>query len=234
MNNDELKAIFDQQAANYDSQWAKMSPINNCLHFFLPSILAALPMDARILCVGAGTGKELIYLARIFPQWRFTAVEPSSAMVEVCRQRVEEEGFLARCDFHNGYLDTLVPEDSFDAATCFLVSQFMLEPAERSAFFGQIAGSLKPGGVLVSSDLASDTASYHYDELLKLWWRVMSSSDVSPEAVDRMRSAYAKDVAILPAATVASIIEAGGFSMPVQFFQAGLIHGWFARMKSTD
>ena len=37
---------------------------------------------------------------------------------------------------------------------------------------------------------------------------------------------------ILPSARVASIIQAGGFEPPVQFFQAGLMHGWFARRAS--
>jgi signal transduction histidine kinase len=30
---------------------------------------------------------------------------------------------------------------------------------------------------------------------------------------------------------IASIIEAGGFETPVQFFQAGLIHAWFSRRR---
>ncbi len=47
-----------------------------------------------------------------------------------------------------------------------------------------------------------------------------------------MKAAYAKDVAILPPADVASIIESGGFEAPVQFFQAGLIHAWFAKRVS--
>jgi len=34
---------------------------------------------------------------------------------------------------------------------------------------------------------------------------------------------------VLPETTVASIIASGGFDSPVHFFQAGLIHGWFAR-----
>jgi tRNA (cmo5U34)-methyltransferase len=44
-----------------------------------------------------------------------------------------------------------------------------------------------------------------------------------------MRAAWERDVVILPPAEVASIIESGGFEAPVRFFQAGLIHAWFAR-----
>jgi len=49
-----------------------------------------------------------------------------------------------------------------------------------------------------------------------------------------MKSGYAKDVAILPSSAVASIIGSGGFEKPVQFFQAALLCGWFARRASRS
>jgi tRNA (cmo5U34)-methyltransferase len=88
MRSDELKVLFDQQASGYDEQWAKLSPIRDGLHFLLRSVFAELPPDdARALCVGVGTGAERVHLTSKFPRWRFTAVEPSGAMLEVCRQR---------------------------------------------------------------------------------------------------------------------------------------------------
>lgn len=62
-----------------------------------------------------------------------------------------------------------------------------------------------------------------------MWLTIMTGPDVSAERLERARSAYAKDVAILAPATVASVIESGGFEPPVQFFQAGLLHAWIAR-----
>ena len=50
-----------------------------------------------------------------------------------------------------------------------------------------------------------------------------------PEGLDRMRAAYDRDVAILPPGEVAAIVASGGFEVPVQFLQTGLIHAWFAR-----
>lgn len=232
MNNAELKALFDQQAPNYDKQWARMVPINNGLHFLLESIFAELPPKAHILCVGAGTGKELIYLAKIFPRWCFTAVEPSGVMLDVCRRRVEEEGVASRCNFHEGYLDSLPIEGLYDAATCFLVSQFIIEQEARTEFFRQIAEKLKVGGILASSDLAAEVDSETYEALLRVWHSVMAMADTTPEALSRMKDAFAKDVAILPPTAVASIIESGGFERPVQFFQSGLIHAWFAKRTS--
>ncbi|MXR28995.1 class I SAM-dependent methyltransferase [Pseudomonas sp. PICF6] len=226
MRSEDLKILFDQQAVSYDKQWERMAPIRAALYLLLESQFAGLPENARILCVGVGTGAELAHLAERFPGWHFTAVDPSGAMLDVCRQRAVQHGFLARCHFHEGYLDTLVAEASYDAATCLLVSQFLLEEDARTRFFREIAQHLKPHGILANADLASDTESPAYEVLLRSWMTLMSSDGLQPEVLERARIAYARDVAILPAQQVASLIKAAGFDTPVQFFQAGLMHGW--------
>ncbi|MCC5811789.1 MAG: class I SAM-dependent methyltransferase [Ectothiorhodospiraceae bacterium] len=229
MNQEEVTALFDKQAANYDAQWAKTAPIRDCLHLLLASAFADLPKDAQILCVGVGTGDELFYLASKNPGWRFTAVEPSGPMLGICRQRAKKEGVASRCVFHEGYLDSLSAVGLHDAATCFLVSQFILDHSERIRFFSGIAENLKPGGLLASSDLASDVESREYDVLLHAWMNMMSAADITPEAMERMRNAYANDVGVLPPARVASFIQSAGFELSVEFFQAGLIHAWLSK-----
>lgn len=229
MHADEVKAIFDQQAAHYDAQWVKTAPVREGLLFLLQSVFADLPEDANVLCVGVGTGEEMLYLARRFPRWRFTALDPSDAMIAVCRSKVEREGIASRCQFHSGYLETLPNREPYDAATCFLVSQFILDPEARADFFRGIAARLKPDALLASSDLASDVTSPEYERLLPVWFKLMAGAGLTPEALRRMREAYARDVAVLTPERVASLITAGGFDMPVRFYQAGLIHAWFAR-----
>jgi tRNA (cmo5U34)-methyltransferase len=98
-------------------------------------------------------------------------------------------------------------------------TQFILEEGERSTFFSEIAERLKPNGLLASSDLASEVESSEYAVLLHGWMKMMSAADISPEALERIRRAYANDVGVLPPAKVASIIESGGFELPVQFFR---------------
>lgn len=118
MHADDLRALFDQQAAGYDARWAPMAPIRDGLALLVEAAFSDLPADARLLAVGVGTGAELAPLARRFPGWRFTAVDPSGAMLDVCRQRAEREGFAERCAFHEGTLDTLPAADAHHAATC--------------------------------------------------------------------------------------------------------------------
>jgi tRNA (cmo5U34)-methyltransferase len=228
MRPDEVKAVFDQQAAGYDTQWARMSPIRNALYFLLESLFVDLPAKAKVLCVGVGTGTELAHLAQRFPEWTFTAVDPSGPMLEVCRRRAREEGFEGRCAFHEGYLDSLSAAPKHDAATCFLVSQFILDRSERAAFFRSIADRLVPGGTLTSSDLATEPGA-RYETLLRAWMNMLSAGGVSPEGLERLRKAYSTDVAVIAPEEVESIIAAGGFESPTQFFQTGLIRAWHAR-----
>lgn len=230
MQRHEIEAVFDQKCASgYDQQWSKLLPLRDALHLLIAALLSDLRDDARVLCVGAGTGSELIDLARRRPGWSFTAVEPSVLMLDVCRRKAEAAGLASRCVFHAGYLDSLPLGEAFDAGTALLVSQFILDRAARSDFFRGIGERLRPGGWLISSDLAADTASAAYRRLLDVWWRVMRAADVPPEGLDRMRAAYDRDVAILPPGEVAAIVAAGGFEAPVQFLQTGLIHAWFAQ-----
>lgn len=101
-------------------------------------------------------------------------------------------------------------------------------------FFHEIANRLKPGGILASSDLATDAGSQDYEALLHAWMNMMAGASIRSEERERMREAYAKDVAILPPSTVATIIKSGGFEPSVLFFQAGLIHAWFSKRASVN
>lgn len=228
MNQEELKIVFDKQASIYEEQQKKLAPVHEGLYFQLQWILSDLPQDARILCVGLGAGAELSYLARRFPNWTFTAVEPSGAMLDLCRQRAEREGFMSRCVFHEGYVESLPQIEHHHAATCFMVSQFILDNQARSKFFHAISERLKPGGILVSADLSSRVGSPEYKSLLKAWVSMLHAANASADAIERTHSAWAKDVAILPPDEIKSIITIGGFTSPVQFYQAGFVHAWFS------
>lgn len=232
MNQEEVIALFDKQAVNYDSQWSKTAPIRNCLYLLLDSMFAELPSNANILCVGAGTGAELLYLAEKHPGWTFTALEPSGAMLNECKRLTEEQGFSARCTLFEGYIDALPNERNFDAATCFLVSQFILDKNARIDLFKNISRRLKDGGLLASSDLASDIKSSEYETLLRGWLNMIAKAEVTGWDIDQMREMYAKDIGVIPAGQVATIIEAGGFETPVQFFQSGLICAWISKIKT--
>ncbi len=222
--------VFNAQfAAEYDERFAKQAPIREALHLLMTAVLRDLPEHARILSVGAGTGTEIIALARKFPGWQFTAVEPSVPMLDVCRRRLEAQGIASRCTFHEGYLESLLPSGAFDAATSLLVAHFILSLQDRREYLRAIASRLRPGGTLVIADLAADTRSPDYARLLEVWVRLMRDSGLPPEGIENLRATYERDVALLPPEQLGELIASAGFESPVPFLQTGLIHAWFAR-----
>lgn len=233
MQREEITEIFDRQASSYDQQWSKMAPLNSALHLLTTAVLGELAPTANILCVGPGTGAEIVQLAQKFPGWRFTAVEPSTMMLNVFRSKAEEHGILSRCSLHAGYLDSLPLGESFDAATAFLVSQFILDKGYRKAFFRSIAQRLRPNGLLVSSDLAGDLHTADIQNLLGVWFTLMNQSGIPADGLQRMREAYSRDVAVIPTRDVHDVIMQGGFESPVLFFQAAMIHAWYAKRSSN-
>jgi tRNA (cmo5U34)-methyltransferase len=218
-------------AATYDERFAKLAPLQAALHLVTQLALDELPSGARVLCVGAGTGAELLHLAAAFPGWRFTAVDPSEPMLRRCRLRAEAAGLGTRCSFHLGTVDDLpAGEGVFDGATALLVSQFLVDREARRGFFRAIADRLRPGAPLVVADLAAPAPSAR---LVTLWERAWLYADVPAERVARLRETFGKQVAVLPEEEVAAIIAAGGFDEPTRCFQGILIHGWLARRSES-
>lgn len=212
-------------AAQYDARFAPLAAIKEALHLVLRGAFASTPADARVLCVGAGTGAELIALAAAQPGWRFTVVEPAEGMIEICRQRASDAGISDRCAFHCGYLDALAPSPLHHAATAILVSQFILDPAARRAFYEQIATRLVPGGLLVTGDLIVDDPRDWAP-----WLGMMALLGMDAAKQQAYRAQVEEKVALATAAGLGEILVDAGFVSPTPVFQAGMIRAHLAEV----
>jgi len=235
MQEQQASIVFDKNlASSYDKQFEKIAPIRDALHLLMRMALSELPADARILCVGVGTGAELIELALAYPHWQFTAVEPAAAMLDVCRQRTKDLGIDKRCEFHQGYLDSLPEGPLFDAATSILVSHFIMQQPLRQDFFQQIHVRLKTGGYLLNVDLAAPISDAAYQDLLKVWRRTLAHTGMPDNKVEEILASYSREISVLPVPELQSLIELSGFSAPRMFFQAVLMCGWISQRADVN
>lgn len=219
---------FDaQQAANYDERWAPLAPLRDSLHLQIAMIFRELPPTAHVLCVGAGTGAEVLALAHLYPAFTFTVAEPSGPMLDVCRRKTTEAGIADRCTFHGGYVDALPAGAVFDAATALLVSHFLTDRAQRTAFFREIASRLRPGGLVVTADLTTAPAGRH-ESLFAVWQQLQRHAGATAEQIHALLTTYGRDVALLPEPEMEALLVAAGFIAPVRFSQSLLIHAWYA------
>ncbi len=225
----ETNNMYSQDNAEaYDAKRDKIIAIKDALHLCIRMLLLKSPADARVLCVGAGTGSELIYLAQAFPNWNFTVVEPASEMLKICQKRAKEYGFLSRCTFHEGYLDSLPETKPFDIATSILVSHFFTDKKDRSTFFLEIALRLKPGAYMINADLASDMSSSVYKGILEVWENMHGYANMPIRT-----KSFGTKVALEPVKEIELILKSSGFDAPVLFFQTLLIHAWFSKVSNV-
>jgi tRNA (cmo5U34)-methyltransferase len=211
----------------YDEKNRRLAPIADGLHFLTGLALQGLPERARILCVGVGTGAEILSLSREHPGWRFVGVDPAPAMLDVCRERLEQAGIMNRCELIQGYVRDVPLEESFDAALSLLVGHFV-KREERPGFYGDMHARLKRGGYLVNAEISFDLDSGEFAPMLATWERVQSLMGATPESLQSLPNTLRNVLTVLPPAEVEAILRAAGFPLPVRFFQAAMIMGWYA------
>lgn len=216
-------------AESYDERFQKISPIRENLNFLIRLVLEDLPEDARILCIGVGTGIEIVELAKAYPQWRFTGVEPSAHMLDVYRSKLSKCGLMDRCDLVHGYVSDLPPGGAFDAVLCLLVTQFVTENAKRQEMFDSMAEQLKAGGYLINAEISGDMSSAKFHNMFEKWKGMHRLAGATAPEADNMINALKEYVAVAPPAVIERYLESSGFSEPVQFYQSLLIHAWYAR-----
>lgn len=210
----------------YDLRNSALAPVTDSLHFLLRLVLAKLPDDARVLCVGVGTGAEILSLASAYPGWSFVGVDPSEEMLAVGRRRLEQAGLLHRCELLQGYAQD-APRDRFDAAVSLLVAHF-IEREHRPAFYSAILDRLKPGGHFASAEISGDLAAPEFPEMLEHWKRIQALMGATPESLVKLGDMLRDGLGVLTPADTEALWKAAGFPKPIAFFQAFMIRGWHA------
>lgn len=184
------------------------------------------------MSVGAGTGTEIAELALSQPDWHFTAVEPSQAMLDVCIKRLEDLGLSNHCTLFTGYLDELPGAAQFDGATSLFVSHFLTDPKQRTDYFRQIAKRLNSNAPLITADLATHAAGKPDQTLTSLWLELVNYAAGMPNVADEYMKNITGNVAVDPSEEVEALIASAGFDAPTRVFQCAWMHAWLATKQN--
>ncbi|MBY8974944.1 class I SAM-dependent methyltransferase [Rhodobacteraceae bacterium NNCM2] len=217
-----------EMAERYDERNSRLAPISDNLHFLMRLVLDDLPPRARILCIGVGTGADILALAEARPEWTFVGVDPSPEMLEVCRNKLRRADILARCDLVEGYVGQAPTGAGFDAAISLLVAHFVPR-ADRPGFYQGIHERLKPGGRLVSAEICGDLDSAEFPEMVADWARVQTLMGASLDWLQKLPETLRETLCVLSPTETERLMREAGFRLPIQFFQSFMIRGFHAR-----
>lgn len=209
--------------ASYTQDAPKKVPGLADLHRMTAILLGErAPGAADILVVGAGGGLELKAIAQSRPDWRFTGVDPSAAMLDIARQTTAP--YADRIKLLAGTVDQ-IPDNPFDGATCLLTLHF-LNRIERLHTLREIRQRLKSGGVLV---IAHHTAPDGNPER----WLARSAAFADRTGSDARKSAasakaMAERLPLLSPDEEEELLREAGFVEPALFYAAFSFRGWAA------
>jgi len=227
----ESSATFDEErAVAYDERIRRLAPGYDVLHDAIASMAESfLGEDAHLLVVGAGTGTEIVRLARVRPGWHFTAVDPSAEMIDRCRERVEAEEVGPRVEYRCDRVEALSGESRFDAATSVFVAHFIQEPYAKQRFFRAIARQVRSEAPLLLADLYEGASGDAFEQLTAAWRRAVRRAGMEAETVENAFARMDRQINFVPEDELAQILNETGFAAPTRFYQCFLWGAWWTR-----
>ena len=217
---------FSSAATAYDEKNQQLAPIADNMHFLIRLILKRAPIKARVLCVGVGTGAEIFSLASVFPDWTFVGVDPAAGMLDVCREKLKLAGVLERCELIHGYVDDLPKEENFDIALSILVGHFV-KYEDRLGFYKAMTDRLFLNGILVNTEISFDLSSKEFPLMLKNWESVQLLMGATAESIANLSAVLKDMLTVISPAETEKLLRQSGIQLPVRFYQAFMISGWY-------
>jgi len=211
--------------ASYDDHIRKLIPGYELVHQQIEAILSTeLPETAHILVVGCGTGYELSYLLQQHPNWTFTAIDPSAAMLEQARKQLASIGAEQRVQFIQCTTQELDQQNSFDAALAILVVHFIPEP-QKSDFFQAIYQSLKAGGIGLTYDLMQPED----ENELKVMQKMAQQTGLSVQQSENMMARLQQDFFLISVENLNELLTKVGFKQRKIYSQIMNYYGFLLR-----
>jgi len=216
-------------STEYDDRARKALPGYEVMHTMALSFLKShLPETANLLIVGAGTGMELLKFSKSNPQWQLLGVDPSSNMLAIAQQKIEQNDLSNRVKLFQGYTQDLPETPLYDAATCILVMHFLPDDGSKLALLQSISQRLKSSAAFVLVDMFGEKGSGEFEKItaiIKLFWEDMG---MPSEQINEILARINTMVYPIAESHTIELLQQAGFGNIIRFYTGLWIGGWVA------
>ncbi len=233
MKEQQLTIDFDSDQlfpnSEYDKIVRMVIPGYEALHTMANSFFhSKLSEKANLLIVGAGTGMELVTFAKSNSKWHMLGVEPSTSMLAIAQQKIEQHGLSDRVKLHHGYTHELPATPLYDGATCILVMHFVPDDGSKLVLLQSIAQRLKSEAYFILVDMFGDQGTETFEQFSSVWKIHGQEMGMNPEKMVEMLETARKGIHSIPEQRVFELLQSAGFGNIVRFYTAFWYGGWIA------
>lgn len=170
-----LNKEFDTWQADYTAK------INRWVPYYKDLLVQLIPAGKAakdILDLGSGNGNVVAQLMNQFPEASYSLVDASEEMLAATEFRFRNRPGVQQ--FQKYFQDLSFPSASFDLVTACLAFHH-LKGEEKKAIFKEIIHWLRPGGVLMISDLFATKKDVNYPQEILQPWEQYAKSKGTPD-----------------------------------------------------
>lgn len=223
---------FDANPPVATNEYDKMAQIAlpgyEAMHIMALSCLRShLPKTANLLIVGAGTGMELVKFGSN-PEWQMLGVDPSSNMLAIAQQKIQQHGLSEQVKLFQGYTHDLPDTVLYDAATCILVSHFLPDDGSKLALLQSIAQRLKSSAAFILVDVFGEKNTPEFERMasiVQVYWEEMG---MPPQKCLELLETVNKGVYPIPEPRIFELLKQAGFGNVIRFYTGLWVGGWLA------
>lgn len=217
----------------YDTMIQMALPGYEVMHNMALSVLRAnIPEKANLLIVGAGSGMELVKFSQGNSQWQMLGVDPSSNMLSIAQNKIDEHGLSERIKLFAGYTHDLNTTSLYDAATCILVMHFLPDDGSKLALLKNISQHLKSSATFILVDIFGEKETDEFEKMIsiiKVYWEQMG---MNPEKRMEGLETIKKGVVPISEMRVVELLQQAGFGNILRFYTGLWVGGWVATKNS--
>jgi SAM-dependent methyltransferase len=133
-------AFWDQRYRDEGAVWGEDPSPTAC------RLAPGLPQGARVLEVGVGYGRDLVFLGG--RGCRLWGIEPSRQGRLMAEERLFRQGIQAEQLLPGRFEEAALPAEAFDGILSHRLAHLLLAPTAVAAFAAHIHRCLRPGGLL--------------------------------------------------------------------------------------
>ncbi|MBQ4877902.1 class I SAM-dependent methyltransferase [Pseudoalteromonas luteoviolacea] len=211
-----MPTFTGDEALSYDKRIGKLVLGYELLHHTTAAQLSVtLDQDATILVIGAGTGKDIIELAKHNAGWQFIAQDISADMLAIADQNFTNLGLSDRVTIHLGPIKDAIYQA--DAALCLLVLHFVSDNGDKAELLKQIGLNLRAGGQLFLADLMQPDTDFERAAQLHYCQKELGLTDAGAQT---MRHQFQEAFYPISGARLHELTSLTGFCSPSLYFKA--------------